>query len=74
MGEDKEMTDEVKQQVADWIDTEVIADDISLALAEAELELSFENAEKVWLDVLEIELTSAVRRSVEALANKGEIK
>jgi hypothetical protein len=67
------MTDEVKQQVADWIESEVIADDIANALEEEGLEPSFANAERVWLDVLLCELTSAVRRSVSALASKGDI-
>jgi len=57
-----------------WLDTYIIAESTLDYLAEEELGLTFENAKKVWLDILYTELDDAGRRSVKALANKGEIK
>jgi len=66
--------DEAKKQVIDWLDDEVITEIIFDKLEDEGVEPTFENATKVWLDVLYTELGDAVNRSVEALANKGEIK
>ena len=56
-----------------WIYTAAIAETIVDELEEEEIKLTFENAQKVWLDVLYTELGDAVSRSVKALADKGEI-
>jgi hypothetical protein len=55
-----------------WLDTHVIAEGILDCLEEEEIESTFENAKRVWLDVLYQELPDGVSRSVEALANKGD--
>lgn len=75
------MTPEVKaamEELANWIDTTVIAETILDTLNEEEIEngslISVANGKKVWLDVLYQELGHAVRRSVKALLNKGELK
>jgi hypothetical protein len=64
---------EIQKQVADWIDTDAIADTILDALEEKKIELTPENAQRVWLDVLCTELPEAVECSVDALAEKGDI-
>jgi hypothetical protein len=56
-----------------WIDTHTIAEGILDCLKEADIKPTFENAKKVWLDMLYTELGDGGRRSVEALADKGEI-
>ena len=66
--------EDVKEEVADWLDDRVIADIILDSLEEEEIPRTAENAKKVWLDVLYQELGDAVGRSVEALADKGEIE
>jgi len=65
--------EETQKQVAEWIDTDAIADAILDALEEEEIEVTADNAQKVWLDVLYTELPNALERSVDALAEKGEI-
>jgi hypothetical protein len=57
-----------------WIDTHTIAEGILDCLKEADIKPAFENAKRVWLDMLYTELGDGGRRSVEALADKGEIK
>jgi len=75
------MTPEVQaamEELAKWIDTTVIAETILDALNEAEIEngslISVANGQKVWLDLLYTELGDAVKRSIEALRNKDELK
>ena len=65
--------EETQKQVAEWIDTDAIADAILDALEAEEIEVTADNAQKVWLDVLYTELPNAIERSVDALAEKGEI-
>lgn len=65
--------EEVQKQVAEALDTDVIAEAILDALEEEKVELTADNANKVWLDILYTELPDALRRSVSALAEKGEI-
>ena len=65
--------EETQKQVAEWIDTDAIADAILDALEAEEIEVTADNAQKVWLDVLYTELPNALERSVDALAEKGEI-
>jgi hypothetical protein len=65
--------EETQKQVAEWIDTDAIADAILDALEDDGFEVTAENAQKVWLDVLCTELPNAIEQSVDALAEKGEI-
>ena len=65
--------EELQKQVAEGLDTDVIAEAILYALEQEKVELSADNARKVWLDILYTELPDALRRSVDALAEKGEI-
>jgi transcriptional regulator of NAD metabolism len=65
--------EETQKQVAEWIDRDAIADAILDALEEEGIGVTSENAQKVWLDVLYTELPNALERSVDALAEKGEI-
>ncbi len=64
-------TDLIEQELADWIDTEVIAEHILEELEDNGIEPSVENAQKVWLDVLETELCQAIRASIEAKLQQG---
>jgi len=63
-----------REALARWIHTGVISDSILEYLEEEDLKLTFENGKKVWLDILYTELSDAGRRSVQALADKGEIE
>jgi hypothetical protein len=65
--------EETQKQVAEWIDTNCIADAILDALEDEGLEVTAENAQRVWLDFLATELNEGLEGSVEALAEKGEI-
>lgn len=55
---------EVVAAVADWIDTQVIAESILEELSEYEIEPTVANAKKVWLDILGAELIEAVRSTI----------
>jgi hypothetical protein len=57
---------DTKEQLADWIDTDVIANAISEELEEQGVKPTLENAKTIWLDVLENELPDALRSSVKA--------
>jgi hypothetical protein len=57
---------DTKEQLAEWIDTDVIADAISEELEEQGIKPTLENAKTIWLDVLENELPDALRSSVKA--------
>lgn len=63
----------VQKQLANWIDANVIAVNILESLEEKEVEPTFENAQKVWLDFL-TELGYGLDSSVKALIGKGVIK
>ena len=60
------MTD-VKEELAGWIDTDVIAELILDRLKEQGAEPTLEYAKKVWLDVLECELNDAIENAVTAV-------
>ena len=55
---------DTKEQLAEWIDTDVIANAISEELEEQGVKPTLENAKTIWLDVLENELPDALRSSV----------
>jgi len=57
---------DTKEQLAEWIDTDVIANAISEELEEQGVKPTLENAKTIWLDVLESELPDALRSSVKA--------
>jgi len=63
----------IQEQLADWIDANVIAENILEALEEEAVEPTVENAQKVWLDFLYTELGDGLDNSVRALIGKGEI-
>ena len=55
---------DVQQELADWIDTDVIAEAILDRLEERGAPATLENAKIVWLDVLETELGEAIHQSI----------
>ena len=55
---------EVQQQLADWIDADVLADNILEEIEEAGEEPTLENGQRVWLDFLENELHHGLVRSI----------
>lgn len=56
------MADEtVQKELADWIDTDVIAENILEHLKEEGFEPTVENAKKLWLDFLETELHEGIK-------------
>ena len=57
---------DTKEQLAEWIDTDIIANAISEELEEQGVKPTLENAKTIWLDVLENELPDALRSSVKA--------
>ena len=57
---------DTKEQLAEWIDTDVIANAISEELEEQGVKPTLENTKTIWLDVLENELPDALRSSVKA--------
>ena len=59
----------VKDEMAGWIDTDVIAEHILGELEDHATPATFENAKTVWLDVLETELCDAISSSVKAKFN-----
>ena len=59
----------VKDKVAGWIDTDVIAEHILGELEDQGIPGTFENAKTVWLDLLETELCDAIGSSVKAKFN-----
>jgi len=68
----------IKEELAKWIDTTLIAETILDTLNEEEIGngslISVANGQKVWFDVLYQELGDAISRSVKALLNKGQLK
>ena len=59
----------VKDELAGWIDTDVIAEHILDELEDQGIPATFENAKTVWLDVLETELCDGISSSVKAKFN-----
>ena len=57
---------EPREELAQWIDTTVIAEAILEELEDQGVQPTLENGKTVWLDVLEHELTDALRSSVKA--------
>jgi len=61
------MSDKVKDELAQWIDTSVIAEAIASELEEQGIEITSENGKRVWLSFLEAELSEGLRSTVRAL-------
>uniref|UniRef100_A0A6M3KKJ8 Uncharacterized protein n=1 Tax=viral metagenome TaxID=1070528 RepID=A0A6M3KKJ8_9ZZZZ len=61
-----EFDEKVRDEVSEWIDSDVIAEEILEDLEEEGVAQTLENAKVVWLDVLESELPDAIRRSINA--------
>ena len=59
---------DIRQELADWIDTDVIAEHILEELEERGLAPTLENAKNVWLDVLVNELCDAIKAAVEVIS------
>ena len=60
---------DTKADLAQWIETEVIADAILDELEKRGVEPTLENAKTVWLDVLGNELPDALKSSIKARFN-----
>ena len=56
----------VKDELAGWIDADVIAEHILGELEDQGIPATFENARTVWLDLLETELCDAISSSIKA--------
>jgi len=57
---------DIQQELADWVDTDVIAEHILDELDEQGVPTTFESAKIVWLDVLQNELCDAIRSAIKA--------
>ena len=62
----------VLEELAQWIDDDVIANAIIKELEEQGLQPTLENAKLVWLDALE-ELHHLVASSIVGLTNRGQL-
>jgi hypothetical protein len=61
------MSDKVLAELAEWIDTGVIAEAILQELESQDLEQTLANGQKVWLDFLGSELSEGLRSSTKAI-------
>lgn len=57
---------QVQEELAEWIDADVIADAIIEDLEERGVEATLENGKAAWLDVLEHELHGAIGSAINA--------
>jgi len=56
----------IVDELADWIDANVIAEQILAELEENGYQPTLDNAKTIWLDMLESELCEAIKSSVKA--------
>jgi len=56
----------MRRELADWIETDVIAEHILEELGEQGVQPTLDSAKTIWLDVLENELCKAIKSSVKA--------
>ena len=56
--------DSVRDEVSNWVDNDVIAEELLDDLVENGIEPTVENAQKLWLNVLETELHQAIQNSI----------
>ena len=61
------MSDKVKDELAQWIDPRAIAEAVLQELESQEVKPTIANGQKVWLDVLESELSEGLRSSIKAI-------
>lgn len=52
------------EELADWIDANVIAEALLDELLENNIEPSVENGKKLWLDILEYQLPDAIQSAI----------
>jgi hypothetical protein len=64
----------MEENLAEWIDTLVIAEEIFDHLEAAGLEKTYENATKVWLNFLEAEIHEGLRNSCQGLYDIQEVE
>ena len=64
------MSDKVKDELAQWIDPRAIAEAVLQELESQEVKPTIANGQKVWLDVLESELSEGLRSSIKAIFQK----
>ena len=64
----------MQEQLAEWIGTDPIAEELVDVMEEQGIPLTFENACAIWLDVLKTELWQAITKSAQALIDREEIK
>jgi hypothetical protein len=57
----------ITEKLADWIDTDVIAEHIIDEMKEQGARITLRYAKKVWLDVLQCELHDAIRNAIIAV-------
>jgi len=63
----------MEENLAEWIDTLVIAEEIFDHLRAAGLEPTYQNATKVWLNFLEVEIHEGLRNSCQGLLDQQEV-
>jgi len=64
----------MQEQLAEWIGTDPIAEELVDVMDEEGIPLTFENASKIWLDVLEHKLADAITSSAQALIDRQEVQ
>jgi len=64
----------MQEQLAEWIGTDPIAEELVEAMNEEGITPTFENASKIWLDVLEHKLADAITSSAQALIDRQEVQ
>lgn len=62
-----------EKQLAEWIETQPLAEAVLETLEEQLAEVTLENAKKVWLDFLETELARGLSNSLAVLIEGGKI-
>ena len=64
----------MQEQLAEWIGTDPIAEEIVEVMDEEGITPTFENASKIWLDFLEHKLADAITSSAQALIDRQEVQ
>ena len=63
-----------EKELAEWIETQPLAEAVMETLEDQLAEVTLENAKKVWLDFLETELGRGLSNSLAALVDGGKVK
>lgn len=61
------MPETIRGKLADWIDTDVIAEHIIEEMKEQGARITLKYAKKVWLDALQCELHDAIKNAITAV-------